>query len=106
MLRICYVYSKSLFIRLILLSFLAATTIATFVVFFTNTRHVLDPRLLDLPSGTKNTGCKAPPSGQVWKLMLPNLIIHTVLYLATTVPALRMRRIGKKSRLMNRLVIE
>ena len=105
-LRICYVYSKSFYVRILLIVSLVGTTTATLVIFFVTIWRNIDPHLFYLPPGITIPGCKAPPSQQVWKLFVPNLAFHTILYLATTIPALRMRRMGKQSQLMRRLVIE
>ena len=105
-LRICYVYSKNQIVRIFLLSSFVVTTVATCAIYFVLIWPDVDPRQLGLPPGVVLRGCKAPPSGNMWKLFIPNLVYHTILYLTTTIPALRMRRIGKKSRLMDRLVVE
>ncbi|KAI0701244.1 hypothetical protein C8T65DRAFT_656546 [Cerioporus squamosus] len=100
-LRICYVYSKNLLIRgLVVGTFIASSAIT--VSFLGIIWHELDPIAVNVPGLTINS-CSVPQSGQIWKLYVPNLILHTILYLATTVPVLRLRAIGKQSQLMNRL---
>ncbi|KAI0801418.1 hypothetical protein C8Q74DRAFT_490241 [Fomes fomentarius] len=101
-LRICYVYSKNNVARFSMIGCFVACTISTLVIYGL-VWHDIDPVALDLP-GLKLTGCSAPPSREVWKVFAPNLVLHTILYLATTIPAFDMRRRGKKSQLMDRLV--
>ncbi|PIL31182.1 hypothetical protein GSI_05879 [Ganoderma sinense ZZ0214-1] len=103
-LRICYVYSKNLIAR--------TFVVGTFVACVTSTCAILGVLWHDLEAvptnlpGLKITTCTAPPSKAVWKLFVPNIVLHTVLYLATTIPALKMRRLGRKSMLMDRLVMD
>ncbi|KAH9854418.1 hypothetical protein C2E23DRAFT_884010 [Lenzites betulinus] len=101
-LRICYVYSKSSVVRVFIIGCFAACTVVTLAL-YGKIWHDVDSTAVTLPPGVKFTGCTAPPSRQVWKIFLPNLGLHTLLYLATTVPMLRMRRLGQQSRLLNRL---
>ncbi|KAI0652674.1 hypothetical protein C8Q79DRAFT_1005841 [Trametes meyenii] len=103
-LRICYVYSKELIARLFVISCFVACTIVTFVI-LGKIWHDIDSVAIPL-RGLKINGCTAPPSRQIWKVLIPNLGLHTVLYLATTLPVLKMRLIGKQSRLLNRLAID
>ncbi|KAI0756129.1 hypothetical protein C8Q80DRAFT_1090864 [Daedaleopsis nitida] len=101
-LRICYVYSKSPLVRFFIVGCFAASTVSTYVVLGI-VWHDMDS--LPIPDvGFTIIGCNVPPSKQVWKIFLPNLVIHTILFLATTIPAMRMRRAGKNSQLTNRLV--
>ncbi|KAI0673950.1 hypothetical protein C8Q78DRAFT_1076902 [Trametes maxima] len=103
-LRICYVYSKELMARLFVIGCFVACTVVTFVI-LGKIWHDIDSVAIPL-RGLKINGCTAPPSRQIWKVLIPNLGLHTVLYLATTLPVLRMRLIGKQSRLLNRLAID
>jgi len=48
-------------------------------------------------------GCMLTPFGGMWKMLLPNLILHTILYMATTWPAVRVHRRGASSPLITRL---
>ena len=104
MLRICYVYSKNLIAR--------AFIVGTFVACVASTSALLGVLWHDLEAvpvnipGVKITSCTAPPSKAVWKLFVPNIVLHTVLYMATTIPALKMRRMRRKSMLMDSLVME
>lgn len=103
-LRICYVYSKDAIIRAFVVGCFVACTIITFVI-YGKIWHDVDSFANPVPS-LKIDGCTAPPSRQIWKMFLPNLGLHTLLYLATTIPMLRMRRVGKQSRMLNRLARE
>ncbi|KAM5539347.1 hypothetical protein V8D89_006981 [Ganoderma adspersum] len=103
-LRICYVYSKNLIARAFIVGTFVACVVSTAVLLGV-VWHDLEAVPVNIP-GLKITSCTAPPSKAVWKLFVPNIVLHTVLYLATTIPALRMRRLGKKSMLMDRLVMD
>ncbi|KAI1786801.1 hypothetical protein LXA43DRAFT_897234 [Ganoderma leucocontextum] len=103
-LRICYVYSKNPIARGIVVGTFVTSVVSTCVLFRT-IWHDVEAVPVNVP-GLKITSCTAPPSKTVWRMFVPNLILHTVLYLATTIPALRMRRLGKKSMLMDRLVMD
>lgn len=48
--------------------------------------------------------CTAPPVNKLWRIYLPNLVLHTVLSVATTWPVLEQRR--STSQPMLRLVRE
>ncbi|KAI0352280.1 hypothetical protein OH77DRAFT_1523532 [Trametes cingulata] len=99
--RICLVYSKDFIARAFIVGCFVACTVITLVI-YGKVWHDVDPIPIPVP-GLKIDGCTAPASRQVWKIFLPNLGFHTLLYLATTMPMLRARMVGKQSRLMNRL---
>ncbi|TFK91156.1 hypothetical protein K466DRAFT_542188 [Polyporus arcularius HHB13444] len=100
-LRICYVYSKNLLVRgLVVGTFVTCSAIT--LSFLGIIWHELDPVAVDIPGITINS-CSVPQSEEIWKLYVPNLVLHTILYLATTLPVLRLRAIGKQSQLMDRL---
>ncbi|KAI9067170.1 hypothetical protein FKP32DRAFT_1601265 [Trametes sanguinea] len=103
-LRICFVYSKDFVTRAFVVACFVACTIITLVI-FAKMWHDVDPVAIPVP-GLKLNGCTAPQSQQIWKIFIPNLALHTLLYLATSLPPLRMRRIGKKSQLLDRLAMD
>ena len=83
---------------------LAVCTICTLVLFGT-VWHDIDAVAIDVPGLTINS-CTAPPSRNLWRLFVPSMVLHTSMFLATTIPAVRMRRLGKQSMLVDRLVVE
>ncbi|OSD01197.1 hypothetical protein PYCCODRAFT_1436691 [Trametes coccinea BRFM310] len=103
-LRICYVYSKDFVTRAFVVGCFVACTIISLVI-FGKIWHDVDPVAIPVP-GLKLNGCTAPQAHQIWKIFIPNLALHTLLYLATTLPPLRMRRMGKRSQLLDRLAMD
>ncbi|CDO77268.1 hypothetical protein BN946_scf184753.g18 [Trametes cinnabarina] len=103
-LRICYVYSKDFFTRALTVGSFVACTVMTLSI-FGKIWHDVDPFAVPVP-GLQLKGCTAPQSRQIWKIFVPNLALHTLLFLATTLPPLRMRRIGKKSQILDRLAMD
>ncbi|KAH9885401.1 hypothetical protein C8Q73DRAFT_749196 [Cubamyces lactineus] len=87
--------------RAFIIGCFVACTIITLVI-YAKIWHDVDSVPIPVP-GLTIDGCTAPPSRQIWKMYIPNLGLHTLLYLATTVPMLRMRRVGKQSHLLDRL---
>ncbi|KZT73370.1 hypothetical protein DAEQUDRAFT_762283 [Daedalea quercina L-15889] len=59
------------------------------------------PEVFDVP-GVVFEHCTTPPSGKLWRIYLPNLVLHTVLFAATTWPVIQQR--SSTSPLMLRLV--
>ncbi|PCH34326.1 hypothetical protein WOLCODRAFT_135644 [Wolfiporia cocos MD-104 SS10] len=57
-----------------------------------------------LRGGTGLACGSIPRSAKIWKIFLPNLILHTVLYVVTSWPAFQMFRIGGRAPLLSRLV--
>ncbi|KAI0370072.1 hypothetical protein BV20DRAFT_944893 [Pilatotrama ljubarskyi] len=99
--RICLVYSKDFVARAFIVGCFIACTVLTLVI-YVKVWHDVDPIPIPLP-GLKINGCTAPESRQVWKIFIPNLGLHTLLYVVTSFPMLRARMVGKQSRLLNRL---
>ncbi|RPD64779.1 hypothetical protein L227DRAFT_591105 [Lentinus tigrinus ALCF2SS1-6] len=100
-LRICLVYARNRLVQSLVVGSFVVCSIIT-VTLFGTLWHDLDPIAIDVP-GLKINSCTTPPSREIWKLYVPNLVLHTILYLATTVPVLKLRAIGKQSQLLNRL---
>lgn len=51
-------------------------------------------------------GCAAPRAPHIWRLFIQHLILHTILYIATTIPAVQMWHQKKGSPVMARLMRE
>ncbi|KAH9948201.1 hypothetical protein B0H21DRAFT_735021 [Amylocystis lapponica] len=101
-LRIWYIYSNRRVARLLVVAAFVGCTIAS-TVMLVQLYPDLHPEKITIP-GIKFIGCTAPISNNIWKVFLPSLVLHTILYIATTWPAIRLRRMGRDSPLMNRLV--
>lgn len=103
-LRIWYLYANSLLGRIVILSCYILCTVASFVIlgFIWNE---LKPFEVSIP-GLDLIGCTAPPATHLWRIYVIGLVMHTILYAATTLPALRMRHRQRSSPLMTRLLKE
>ncbi|THH26831.1 hypothetical protein EUX98_g7356 [Antrodiella citrinella] len=64
--------------------------------------HELRPLQLALPIAWD--GCMAPQSPHAYRVFIPGIVVHTILYAATSFPALRLKNKGKTSPIMNRLL--
>ncbi|CCL98057.1 uncharacterized protein FIBRA_00051 [Fibroporia radiculosa] len=101
-LRIWYIYSMRRVARIMIVGcFVICATATAITISIVYSDFLTIP--LKLP-GFHTPGCSVPPSDNMWRVFLPNIILHTILFAATTWPALRMHRCGRQSPLMNRLV--
>ena len=103
-LRTWYLYSNSPLGRLIILVCYFACTITSYVI-LALIWHEFKPRVVVIP-GIRLVGCEAPLSTQIWKIFVISLVMHTILYIATTIPAVRMRYRQTSSPFMNRILRE
>ncbi|KAH7924142.1 hypothetical protein BV22DRAFT_1013910 [Leucogyrophana mollusca] len=85
-LRVWHMFSHSVLARLIaIVSYVAcsATSLITLGVSFGDLRS----QALNVP-GISLIGCTAPPPSDIWKIFIPSIAIHTILYLFTAARAL------------------
>ncbi|KAF5384930.1 hypothetical protein D9615_000989 [Tricholomella constricta] len=54
--------------------------------------------------GLRNEGCKASRPPNFWRIYVPSLVLHTILYILTAVRALRNRRLLKNAPVLKRLL--
>ncbi|KAL6307806.1 hypothetical protein BKA93DRAFT_815776 [Sparassis latifolia] len=101
-LRIWYIFSSRRTLRLLVVVAYVGCTVATAVV-FASLWHQFAAIHIDIP-GYNFLGCGAPPATDAWRMFLPNLIIHTILFIGTTIPALKPNGDGRRSPLMLRLI--
>ncbi|TCD64751.1 hypothetical protein EIP91_003673 [Steccherinum ochraceum] len=103
-LRCWYLFQNSPWSRFVVLFSYIGTSIAVFVILgFVWTE--LKPVRFVLP-GLVWDGCMAPQPQHIWRLFVPGIITHTILYGATTIPALRLRSQGKSNPIMNRVLTD
>lgn len=103
-LRIWYLYSNQLSGRLIVVAAFAACTISVFALLGTDW-HELVPIPLNIP-GVSLPTCPSPFPKHLWKIWVPSLIFHTLMFIATTYQAMRVRQLGGSSQLMDRILRE
>ncbi|KAJ8507157.1 hypothetical protein ONZ45_g10446 [Pleurotus djamor] len=101
MLRVYYLFSGSKLIqRIVVLCFIISVSVSlTFsCIAATNLRGLMPL----VAFGIK--GCRAERPEGFWRLYLPPLVLHTILYMLTVLRAARNRRMLKKSPVMQRLL--
>ncbi|PCH44399.1 hypothetical protein WOLCODRAFT_76925 [Wolfiporia cocos MD-104 SS10] len=95
-LRVWYIYSRRRLARLAVVgSFLACTAV---------TLSELGLVGLQLLNMTKTVACTIEMLYKVWRMYVPVLALHTVLFVATTWPALQKHRQGQSAPILFRLV--
>ncbi|KAH9829508.1 uncharacterized protein C8Q71DRAFT_863265 [Rhodofomes roseus] len=98
--RVWYIYSGRLLARVFVLGvFLASIVISAreFAAILPSVHFEVD---VSLPF----RGCPAPPITGVWTIFLPYLVTQTILFVATMWPVVNLRRQGRYSQVMGRLV--
>lgn len=58
------------------------------------------------PDGLLPIACLPPLSARIWRLYVPNLILQTIVFGGTLLPAVRLWRKGQRSQLLERMVRE
>ncbi|KAH7907898.1 hypothetical protein BJ138DRAFT_1069691 [Hygrophoropsis aurantiaca] len=79
LLRVWHMFPRNSFVRLsACASFLGCTsaTFATLFLSFGNLHSVPIPQVL----AGQFVGCTSPPPANIWKIFIPNIVIHTVLF--------------------------
>lgn len=100
-LRIWYMFAE----RRKLARLLVVSTYIAAIVTAATEIGVLFPGIVPIETpGIAEEHCTTPPVNKIWRIYLPNLVLHTVLFVATTWPVLEQRR--STSPLMLRLVRE
>ncbi|KAI3610601.1 hypothetical protein WG66_007185 [Moniliophthora roreri] len=100
--RIWYLFKHSPVIRVI--SILSVTIGAILSAFFVGQSF---PLLRSIPNeipGLRQIGCAIPPPTNFWKLFLPALILHTLLFVLTALRALRTPKVFRDAPLLWRLL--
>ncbi|KAJ7052255.1 hypothetical protein C8F01DRAFT_1261967 [Mycena amicta] len=99
--RVWYLFAHSRAMRLaIAVSYLLTTTMSVYFAILAGTQLVVEEPLTRLHI----RGCHASRPHKFWRLYLPSLVLHTVLYSMTAYRALRNRRMFKEAPILKRLV--
>jgi len=101
--RCWYLFQNCRVSRFVIIFSYLGCAVATFII-LGFVWHELQPLQMDM--GIEWDGCMAPLSKHVYRVFIPGIIIHTLLYGATTLPALRLKSKGKSSPIMNRLMMD
>ncbi|KAJ7508373.1 hypothetical protein B0H11DRAFT_1964590 [Mycena galericulata] len=99
--RVWYLFSQSRSTRLAMIAAFAATNILS--LYFAIHAGIE----LDITENLTNLhirGCRANRPAKFWRLYLPSLVLHTLLYCMTAFRALRNRRVFKEAPILKRLV--
>lgn len=67
-------------------------------------RIITSESISEIFPGIRNTGCKAARPPGFWRIYLPSLVLHSMLYILTAIRALRNRRLLKNAPLLKRLL--
>ncbi|KAH8094645.1 hypothetical protein BXZ70DRAFT_1009940 [Cristinia sonorae] len=100
--RCWYLFQNSLFLRIFILAAFIGCGSTTFI-FIGLMWKDMKPLPIEIP-GLVWDGCMAPITPGIWRVFTPGVVIHTILYGATTIPALKLKTQGKSSPIMNRLL--
>ena len=96
--RIWYLYSKRIVGRLIIIACFGVSVVGTVVIAFV---------IKGLPSkSTQQWGCVPLPQLELWRIFALHVGFHTVLYIATVIPAIRECRSSRISRVMMHILRE
>ncbi|KAH7922329.1 hypothetical protein BV22DRAFT_1037614 [Leucogyrophana mollusca] len=87
LLRVWYMFPRSLSARLLALVSFVACTCASFATLFTAFK---DLHSLPLPPEVAAyfPGCTTPPPSDIWRIFIPNMVIHTILFGFTVIRAM------------------
>jgi len=97
--RVWYLFTHSRATRMAMIVAFAITNIAS--LYFAIAAGIE----LDITRNLRGVlGCRANRPTKFWRLFLPSLVLHTVLYCLTAFRALKNRRIFKKAPILKRLV--
>ncbi|KAJ7083327.1 hypothetical protein B0H15DRAFT_421420 [Mycena belliarum] len=99
--RVWYLFSQS---RIVSIGMLVAFAVTNIVSLFFAIADGIDLNILENLPQFNIRGCRASRPPKFWRLYLPSLILHTVLYCLTAFRALRNRRIFKRAPILKRLV--
>ncbi|KAJ7439977.1 hypothetical protein FB451DRAFT_1059212 [Mycena latifolia] len=99
--RVWYLFSQSRATRIAMMAgFVIANIISLYFAIAEGIQLDITPNL----SQHHVLGCRASRPPSPWRLYLPSLVLHTVLYCLTAFRALRNRRIFKKAPILKRLI--
>ncbi|EEB95809.1 hypothetical protein MPER_05165, partial [Moniliophthora perniciosa FA553] len=100
--RIWYLFKHSSVIRVV--SILSVTIGAILSAFFVGQSFPLLRSIpIEIPE-LRHIGCAVPPPTNFWKLFLPALILHTLLFVLTALRAFRTPKVFRDAPLLRRLL--
>jgi len=105
--RIWYLFQGSRSVQIgVILGFVASLVLSlAFLYLATNEIVIIDSDDLSRHfPGFSNEGCKAVRPPNFWRIYLPSLVLHTILYILTAARALRNRRLLKNAPILKRLL--
>jgi len=105
--RIWYLFQGSRTIQYSIVLGFVASLAASFVLLalsIENLQLISTEEIKLVFSDFQNVGCKAVRPPHIWRIFLPSLVLHTILYVLTAVRALRNRRLLKHAPIMKRLL--
>jgi len=99
--RVWYLFSQNRSTRL---AMIAAFVVTNIMSLYFAIRVGIDLDITPTLTGLHIHGCRATRPTRFWRLYLPSLVLHTVLYCLTAFRALRNQRIFKEAPILKRLV--
>jgi len=105
--RIWYLFQDSKPIRTGVILGFVVSLVLSLVFLHLSVANLVIINLTDLAilfPGIRNEGCKAERPQGFWRIYLPSLVLHTILYILTAVRALRNRRLLKDAPILKRLL--
>ncbi|KAJ7731228.1 hypothetical protein B0H16DRAFT_1329435 [Mycena metata] len=99
--RVWYLFSRSRLTRMAMIASFALTNI---ISLYFAVRAGIQLNVMPNLAHFHIAGCRASRPPKFWRLYLPSLVLHTVLYCLTAFRALRNRRIFKDAPILKRLV--
>ncbi|KAJ7157381.1 hypothetical protein C8R46DRAFT_1114328 [Mycena filopes] len=99
--RVWYLFSQSRLTRMAMIASFALTNI---ISLYFAVRAGIELNVTGNLAQFHIAGCRASRPARFWRLYLPSLVLHTVLYCLTAFRALRNRRIFKDAPILKRLV--
>jgi len=105
--RVWYLFQGSKAIQIgVIVSFVASFVLSLYFLYMVekNVEIITPMYLLQLFPNLRNEGCKAVRPRSFWRIYIPFLVLHTILYILTAVRALRNRRLLKNAPILKRLL--
>jgi len=97
--RVWYLFSNSRPVRIAIIMGFMASILASFYFVVMSAR-----KLSILEKIHSVIGCRAARPDNFWRIFLPSLVLHTVLYVLTALRALKNRRLIKQAPMLKRLL--
>ncbi|KAL0578455.1 hypothetical protein V5O48_003555 [Marasmius crinis-equi] len=101
--RIWYLFHHSRAIRFLAVGSFVIAAILSFVFVVLSFPFLISSEQIDIP-GTGRIGCSIPAPRNFWRLFLPALILHTLLFVFTVLRAFRTPKVFRDAPLMRRLL--